>query len=333
MVTSVQQRDARPVLAGLGVTKDLRRLPDNTVETLDVGDVFGESQLEQCYGRQDDPALIPTRSAKAPVIAANALCDDADVPTTRPAAPVRRDRSRRIVRSENLRAVSLEPAQRCALVDRLYGVYSETVHGDTRDEFEAQVFGAGEVRLQLFYGARDELAGFLYAGVERMEYAGRMHAVFCAGVFIRLGYRGGRLGALFGLRQALRFKVHEPRTSLAYLTRSSSPAVYRLLASTMPRVYPSRRYKTPTDVEALVRAFSVRRQYVPVGEDAWLVRSGATPLDASRLRRLEHNPEARFYVEHNPRFAEGESLLVWIPLDAANLVGGFVRMLRARLTR
>jgi hypothetical protein len=76
----------------------------------------------------------------------------------------------------------------------------------------------------LFYGECDELAGFTYAGV-----------------FFRLGYRGGSSAMLWGLRQALRLKLREPLTLVAYCTRSSSPAVYRLLASLMPDIYPSRR--------------------------------------------------------------------------------------------
>lgn len=48
------------------------------------------------------------------------------------------------------------------------------------------------------------------------------------------------------------------------------------------------------------------------------MRSPATPNDSSRLRRLHNSEHVRFYVELNPRFAEGDSLLTWIPLDECN---------------
>lgn len=99
-----------------------------------------------------------------------------------------------------------------------------------------------------------------------------MHAVINAGVFFRPGYHGGATAGLFGLRQALRFKLRAPRTPLAYVTRSSSPAVYRLLASTMPRLYPSRTRSTPPKIETLAMAVSGRRHYEPVGADPWVVR-------------------------------------------------------------
>ena len=240
---------------------------------------------------------------------------------------------RRIVRSEHIGVAPSGGAQRSALVDRLYGVYSETVQGDTREEFEAQIFSTDELRLVLFYGECDELAGFTYAGIERVAHAGRRLAVFGAGGFFRLGYRGGSSAMFWGLRQALYLKLREPRTPVAYCTRSSSPAVYRLLASLMPEIYPSRRYVTPADIEALARMVSARRKYVPVAEGSWVVRSRAVPRDPSRLRRLNRDADVRFYTELNPRFADGESLLVWIPLDVVNTVRGLSRVLRVRLAR
>jgi hypothetical protein len=270
---------------------------------------------------------------QAPVLSAGALPGDADV-STPPSAPLlRRAHPRRIVRREYLQSSSLDPAQRCAMIDRLYGVYCETVCGDSRDEFEGLVFGAGEVRFALFYGTQGELAGFSYAAIERIANAGRRHAVFLGGVFFRLGYHSGALAVLFAIRQALRLRLRHPRVRMAYLTRSTTPAVYRLLATTFPRHYPDCRRQTPDEVEALVRELSVRRRYVPIGGNPWVVTEDTSLRVPSRLGRLEDNPLARFYIQLNPRFAEGESLLTWIPLDAANIAAGIFLSLRALLAR
>ncbi|GAB91713.1 hypothetical protein [Gordonia rhizosphera] len=243
------------------------------------------------------------------------------------------DITRRIARRECLDAASMTPAERSALADRLFEVYSDTVHGFDRRDFESQVFAADDVRLALFYGAEGELAGFACAHVERIAHDDRTYAVLCASLYFRLGYRGGTSGALFCLREALRFKLREPRTPLVYVTRCASPAVYRLLASTMPEVYPSRTRQTPSDVEALVRIVGQRWGYVPVTDGPWVVSSVATPHEPSRLRRLDSDPDARFYLRMNPRFAEGDALVVWTPLSAANIAGGIFRLLRGKLGR
>ncbi len=276
--------------------------------------------------------LIPT-TRHAPLVSAGALPGDADSPAPPPAPLLYRTHPGRIVRREYLQSSSLDPAQRCALIDRLYGVYCETVCGDSRDEFQGLVFGAGEVRFALFYGTQGELAGFSYAAFDRIANEGRRHAVFRGGVFFRLGYHSGAWAVLFAIRQALRFRFRHPRVRMAYLTRSTTPAVYRLLAATFPRHYPDRRCQTPDEVEALVRELSVRRRYVPIGGNPWVVTEDTSLRVPSRLRRLEDDPFARFYIQLNPRFAEGESLLTWIPLDAANIAAGSFRSLRALLAR
>ena len=109
-----------------------------------------------------------------------ALSDESGLPTPPAEAPLHRAERGRIVRSEYLRLASLEPAQRSALLDQLYRVYAATVSGYTRDEFTRGFFGAGEISVALHYGERDELAGFAFASIERIEHAGRTHAVFNA---------------------------------------------------------------------------------------------------------------------------------------------------------
>jgi hypothetical protein len=235
----------------------------------------------------------------------------------------------RIARTEYLRPGSLEPAQFSALMDQLYQVYSETVHGFTREELAVHI-AAHNARLAIFYGTNDELAGFSCARIERAEQAGRTRAVFWAVVYFRSGYHGGLASAFFGLAEALRFKLRHPLTPIAYFTRASSPAVYRLLASTMPRIYPSLESRAPEEVEGLVRELSARWHYVPVGDNPWIVQSRAVPRDPSRLRALSTDRYVRFYTELNPRYAEGEALLTWLPLDMINIARGLVRALRRR---
>ena len=214
--------------------------------------------IDSAEGAQGEPVHVKTTPRHAPVVSAGALPGDADVPTPPSAPPLRRVHTGRIVRREILRSADLDPVQRSALIDRLYDIQCETLCGESRDEFEAGIFGEGEVCFALFYGARDELAGFSHAAIERIEHAGRKHAVFCAGVFFRQGYHGGLSALFFAIRQVLHFKLREPRTPLAYLTRSTTPVAYRLLAMATPRIYPSPRHQTPDEVDALVRELSMR---------------------------------------------------------------------------
>lgn len=68
-------------------------------------------------------------------------------------------------RTEFVETASVSPAECSSLTRQLHEIYCETVRGDSRDDLVALLFGAGEVRVALFYGARDELAGFSYSAV------------------------------------------------------------------------------------------------------------------------------------------------------------------------
>src|SRR3954454_897389 len=72
---------------------------------------------------------------------------------------------KRIVRTEYMRASSVDIAQRSELLEQLYACYSETAHGTTREQLKVLIDGAGEFWIALFYGANDELAGFSYASI------------------------------------------------------------------------------------------------------------------------------------------------------------------------
>ncbi len=136
------------------------------------------------------PAKPSRSSANPPVINPASLPDIAYTPTVVALPPARRNQRRCICRSQYLRPAALAASRRSALVDQTYAVYSETVGGWTRDEFEAEVINTGQ-RLVLYYGADGELAGFSSLRIERVFVAARTHAVMCSFVYFRPGYRGG----------------------------------------------------------------------------------------------------------------------------------------------
>jgi hypothetical protein len=234
-----------------------------------------------------------------------------------------------ITRTRRLTFGELEPSVRQALCDELYAIYHESSDTLGREEFERLLFRE-ETRVALFHGPRGELAGFSYATLHRIRTEGTEHAVFSAGVLFRLAYRGGLASALFGLTEALRFKLRNPRVPLAYLSVTSTPAPYRLFARTMNRMYPSRKAPPPQELEGVLREVIQHRGLTPVGENPWLVRTLMKPRHTERLRasrNLQDDPDVRFFLEQNPNFAEGHgtALLVWIPLDLANVASGLAR--------
>lgn len=136
---------------------------------------------------------------------------------------------------------------------------------------------------------------------------------------------------MFALTHGLRYKLREPRTRFAYVTRSTTPVVYRLFLKTFPRSYPNPELETPAHVEALIPVLSARRGYLPVTGNPWAVREVTSLRQPSRMNRLDNDPYVRYYTELNPRYAQGESVITWVCLDWVDIFRGIFRVLRGRL--
>ena len=243
-----------------------------------------------------------------------------------------------ITRSSQLEVSALTLEERRAWSSRLLEIYSESMGGLTAEAFYQDIFGSDETRIALFHGRGEELAGFAFTRIDRVEVEGEPCAAFTGGVSFRLEYKGGGLAtARFGLAQALRFKLREPRVPLAFVTRASSPAAYRILPTTMPEVFPHPERQTPPLIDRRVRAFATRRGYRTAGKNPWVVSSAAVPRTPEKFRSRENDQFARFFLEQNPAYATGTALLVWTRLNLSDIVRGAARVaylrLRARVRR
>ena len=239
-------------------------------------------------------------------------------------------RRRTRLRTVRVTARDLPPERRELLVGQLHDIYRSTSEGLNREDFQAEVLPREDTRLGLFYADGAALVGFSYATLYPFIHEGRPHAIFSAGVFFHPDFRGGATAARFGLTEALRFKLSSPGTTLAYLSRVCSPAPYLLFARTMDRFYPSRRQETTPAIEALVRAAARARGLTHVEDNLWVVHcSMGIPRRTTPRRAEEHNREQeldrQFYLRHNPGFAAGPALLVYMPLDLRNLMSGLWR--------
>jgi hypothetical protein len=229
----------------------------------------------------------------------------------------------------------LDPAARATIAAALYAIYCERSGGLTCEQFTA-FFLYEQTRLCLMYDAQRQLVGFCNATLMHIEHGGQPHAVFAAGVYIRRAYKASHIAARFGLTEALRFRARHPNTPLAYMAIASNPAPYRLFAQVMPRFYPSRHVPAPAALDPLVRLIAARRGLRFVSEDdPWLVHAATPPTDptsAAQAASLIDDPDARFYLTRNSGFADARALLVWIPLDTANILGALLRLARQQAT-
>lgn len=242
-----------------------------------------------------------------------------------------------VARTRRLTWWRQSPARRRRLLDACFGIYRETSSTLSRREFE-RFFDHPSTRVGLFYGEDGSLVGFSNASVLRVDVEGRAQAVFSAGVYFRLAYRGGDASVFFGLTEALRQKALAPHVPLAYMAMASSPAPYDLYYRHADRLWPSPDAAMPHHVAKAIEAAADLRRLRRVDGHPCRVESFVAAEDPKRIRsskRLRNQPSTRFYEALNPNWAHPDrptALLVWIPLDLRDIVGAMVRLLWRRPT-
>ncbi len=238
-----------------------------------------------------------------------------------------------VVRCQRIRWCSLESAQRVTLGDVLFAIFRNYYGGFDRDAFESLFLARRDVVVALLFGSDGSLAGF--CSVRKSVYTlSRRYGVFSAGVYVDTCYKGGRVAAMFGLREALRFKCTHPFYHVAYLGFAHTPAPYRLFTEAMPRAYPSRGGEPPADITAVMLRALADRGWSQVGDDPWV---RATPMLArepqwlQRKPELRSNPDVQYFIDRVPGWAQqGHALAVWMPLDLRDIAIATLRMMLPR---
>lgn len=240
-----------------------------------------------------------------------------------------------ILRTRVVTAADLTATERADLASRMSAIVCQSYHGvDAEGIAESVGFRTPDARIALFYGRSGELAGFSSAAARRVSCDGVEHVIFDAGVFFDLRYEGGSAATRFGLLEALRVRAANPRVRLWFVSMTASPAPYCLAARTVSEIYPHPERTPPSDVVAVARAFVALKGLRPLEADPFVLHNGEGWRlgDGDRVRlaaSLRDDPFSTYFAERNPRFLEGHTLLIVVPLHWKNVLFGLTSPVRA----
>ncbi|WP_299495021.1 hypothetical protein [uncultured Shewanella sp.] len=227
---------------------------------------------------------------------------------------------------------SLSTQSQKDMIDNVYDIYKESSLTLNKDEFSEAFFNTDNVQVCLFYNKMKELIGFINVSILFItDDKDKKHAIFCAGVFFRPGYKGGKLAVLFGLSQFLKFKSHNVMTPISYVTLVSNPAVYTLLAENAYKLYPVADKQTPQYVKTIFDRTVDARNICMIDRNKYLARSQAIPRYVRRLshsEKLASNPFAAFFNKINPHYSQGMAMLVFIELNFITFTFGLCKCIK-----
>lgn len=246
--------------------------------------------------------------------------------TTSATAPTGKVRAQTV---RNLRA--LTPAARDALFEAVFDVQRRIFDGvDAPTLRRYTIDPPGDAATLTVYRMGEEVVGYLALHQVRCRVAGQRAVVIrgAAGVLPRL--RGTNLIGAAVARMITGCWLRHPRHRIYAFATPVSPAMYAAAYRGLAECWPRPDAPTPPATAAIMQALAERFALAPevpgrpgVRAVGWRVR------EPGRCDRAD--PAVRFYLDHNPDFAEGYGLTLLVPLHRRNIAHGLRRVVRKRL--
>jgi hypothetical protein len=231
----------------------------------------------------------------------------------------------KIARSDIVVPNKLDPAARQGFIDALYKVHCEVFDGVTRDSFANYVVEsqAEQTWINVHRNHAGEIVGYFALHIFERELAGKASAIFRAEAGTMRAYRGGNTNMRFALELGLPYLLRHPGRRVYYLGSLVHPSSYCLFAKHFDVIWPSTRHPPPPAVLAfmdeLTNSFGLERVTSdnPLTRQVhWITRD--SEVERHYWRHCD-KPAARFFIEANPGYGEGDGLVTLVRVDAHNL--------------
>lgn len=243
--------------------------------------------------------------------------------------------------SQTVDTTRLDPEERAALADALFGVHQSIFQGADRAAFEGCVISpvADQNLVCVYRAPSGEVVG--YCSLQRRDLdlsAGPVRVLRGVMGFLP-AYRRQTLAASFYLGPVARFALGawlSGRACFGFATLVG-PLMYLALARGLSELWPRVERETPPARERVLHELAQSYQLTPAPSGTpgccavgWVVRQGEAER---RALAASPNPTLRYFLERNPGYQQGEGLPVLVPLHPLNLLSAARRGLQTRHRR
>lgn len=248
-------------------------------------------------------------------------------------APARRHSPRALVAR-----VADPAALSAAIIDEAYALFGSAYAGTNRTRFVHDLMEKQHVIL-LHDRESGALKGFSTVLLREIATSRGAATLFFSGdTVVDRAYWGQKELQLAAARLLLSIKLRRPRRPLYWFLISKGYRTYLILANAFPRSIPRAGARDDAELRGLLDAVAGERfgeEYDPArgiiryATPHEYVREGVAPV----TERALGSRHVRFFVERNPRHAEGEELACLAVVRVRDLLRAMVRFVSRRAAR
>lgn len=207
------------------------------------------------------------------------------------------------------------------LTHNLYTFLSASHHIPDRMAFERNVIQPGvSGELTVLYGLHQKIAGFSRTLRHSMTIGKKQVTTFIAFLYFDAQYKTGPAITSSGLTEAIKYKLAHPQEELIYIAFANTPFTYELVYQLSDSMYPKPTQRVPDQIITVVNELKKQLGWISTNNHPMVVNSPLLPIRSKSPDLIRDSSDlTEFYLEANPDYKQGNSLLVYLPLHLANI--------------
>jgi|GEM_PF-2846901 len=210
------------------------------------------------------------------------------------------------------------------IFEKLYLFLSTYYHLADKQKFLHLIVQPEEKgELTVLYGINEEIAGFTRTYRQSMSAGKKLVTTYVASMFLNPAYTINPTVTNSGLTEAINYKLAHPQEELNYVVLANNPFTYEFIAQLTDSLYPKAGEQVPEQIISIISALKKHNGWVTTGQHPMVINSPLVP-NRSELTdfQFSNNETSDFYLETNPDYMQGNSLLIFMPLHLANISYG-----------
>ena len=241
--------------------------------------------------------------------------------------------------SQTFLPAKMSSGEKAKLNDRLFHVHSQIFTGLSEQEFKACVLERDNylTRIHIYTDRQGKDVGYLFFLAFETGPGRKDPLVTRFKVGLLPEARKNNLTFAKMVQDAVRFRLRHPFRSIYLLNPCSHPATYLLGAKRIPEVWPHPDRKTPAHILSLMEQLVKRLDIEPTeGGDVFSCKSLVKVKESKAFRKSTWDREdvfTQYFLQKNPNYDQGNSLLMLIPYSYHNVFMGLFRSLNRKIQK
>lgn len=207
------------------------------------------------------------------------------------------------------------------LITKLFEFLSKSYHLTDKEEFQLLVIQPEKKgELTALFGQNNEIAGFSRTFSQSMAIGRKQVTTYISYIYLNPDYKSCPTIASAGLTQAIKYKLAHPQEEITYVAFANNPATYEFIYQLSDFTYPKPKQRVPDQILAIIDTLNKQNGWCSTTGHPMVINSQLAPLRSQSFDYGEQSSQLKeFYLQTNPDYMQGSSLLVYIPVHLANI--------------